>query len=84
MKFEHRKPPGLLHPLLIPQWKWEHISTDFVSGLSLTSKNNVIWVIVDRLTKSAHFISFKKGMKFNEMAKIFITYICHIPNPRIP
>lgn len=72
VKFGHRKPPGLLHPLHIPLWKWKHISMDFVLGLSVTSKtNNTIWVIVHRLTKSAHFIQFKKGMKFNEIAKTF-------------
>ena len=52
---------------------------DFVSGLPLTSrKNNVIWVIVDRLTESAHFIPFKKGMKFNEMAKLFVKEIIRL------
>ena len=79
VKYEHRKPPGLLHPLHIPEWKWEHISMDFVSGLPLTSrKNDVIWVIVDRLTKSAHFIPFKKGMKFNDMAKLFVKEIVRL------
>ena len=52
---------------------------DFVSSLPVTSKrNNAIWVIVDRLTKSAHFVPFKKGMKFNEMAKIFIKEIAKL------
>ena len=79
VKFEHRKAPGLLHPLFIPQWKWEHISMDFILGLLLTSrKNNVIWVIVDRLTKLAHFIPFKKGMKFNEIAKLFVKEIIRL------
>ena len=49
---------------------------DFVSGLPMTSKrNNAIWVIVDKLRKSAHFVPFKKGMQFNEMAKTFIKEI---------
>lgn len=49
---------------------------DFVLSLPMTSRRKyVIWVIVDRLTKSAHFIPFKKGMKFNEMANIFIKEI---------
>ena len=62
IKAEHQKPPGLLQPLEIPEWKWEHITMDFVSGLPTTKKgNNAIWVIVDRLTKSAHFIPLKIG-----------------------
>ena len=59
VKYEHRKPPCLLRPLHILEYKWEHILMDFVSGLPLTSrKNNVIWVIVDRLTESGPFHSF--------------------------
>ena len=60
VKIDHRRPQGLLHPLPIPEWKWESISMDFVCGLPRTTKgNNMIWVMVDRLTKSAHFISMK-------------------------
>ena len=52
---------------------------DFVSGLPLTSrKNNVIWVIVNRLMKSTNFIPFKKGMKFNEMTKLFVKEIIQL------
>ncbi|XXG80254.1 hypothetical protein AAC387_Pa09g1169 [Persea americana] len=55
-KAEHQKPPGLLHKLDIPQWKWEHITMDFIVGLPTTKRcSGGIWVIVDRLTKSAHF-----------------------------
>ena len=57
VKAERRKPPGLLQPLEIPVWKWEDISMDFVDGLPRSRKGNEsIWVIVDRLTKLAHFI----------------------------
>jgi hypothetical protein len=48
---------GLLQPLSITRWKWEEISMDFIVGLPPTVKNHdSIWVIVDRLTKLAHFI----------------------------
>jgi hypothetical protein len=51
------KPEGLLQPLSIPEWKWDDISMDSIVGLLLTARKfNSIWVIVDRLTKSAHFI----------------------------
>jgi hypothetical protein len=56
VKAMHMK-ASLLQPLSIPGWKWEEISMDFIVGLPPTVKNhNSIWVIVDRLTKSAHFI----------------------------
>ena len=60
VKSEHKRPQGKLQPLEIPEWKWESISMDFVCGLPRTpKKNNTIWVIVDRLTKSAHFVAMK-------------------------
>ena len=58
IKIEHQKPAGLLQPLSIPEWKWERITMDFVTGLPRTqSGHDAIWVIVDRLMKSAHFIA---------------------------
>ena len=58
VKAEHQRPVGLLQPLPIPQWKWEHISIDFVVGLPRFQQNrDAICVIVDRLTILAHFIA---------------------------
>ena len=58
MKAEHQSLAGPLQPLEIPEWKWEEIGMDFITGLPMTPKRkDMIWVIVDRLTKSAHFIS---------------------------
>jgi hypothetical protein len=52
------KPGGLLQPLCIPEWKWDDISLDFIVGLPpMALKFDSIWVIVDRLSKSTHFIS---------------------------
>jgi hypothetical protein len=57
VKADYMKPRGLLQPLNVSDWKWDDISMDFIVGLPLTaSKLNSIWVIVDRLTKSAYFI----------------------------
>ena len=57
VKAEHQAPSGMLQPLAILVWKWEKITMDFVMGLPKTLKGyNVVWVIVDRLTKSAHFL----------------------------
>jgi hypothetical protein len=60
VKAEHQRPAGLLHPLKIPEWKWEEIGMDFITGLPRTQKGyDSIWVIVDRLAKVAHFIPIK-------------------------
>jgi hypothetical protein len=57
VKVEHQRPAGLLQPLEVPMWKWDDISMDFIVGLPCTQKgNDSIWVIVDRLTKVAHFL----------------------------
>jgi len=57
VKASHLKVAGTLQPLPIPSWKWDDISMDFIVGLPLTSQHHYsIWVIVDRLTKTAHFI----------------------------
>ena len=57
VKAEHQVPSDLLNPIPIPQWKWDNITMDFVSSFPLTQKkHNLVWVIIDRLTKSAHFL----------------------------
>jgi hypothetical protein len=56
VKADHLRPVGNLQPLSIPEWKWKNICMDFIVGLPRTSRGyNSIWVIVDRLIKSAHF-----------------------------
>ncbi|XP_073019601.1 uncharacterized protein [Primulina eburnea] len=73
IKAEHQRRAGLLQPLPIPEWKWDQITIDFVTGLpQLTGGFNSIWVIVDRLTKSAHFIpiSHKYGVEKNWLNSI--------------
>ena len=57
VKAEHQVSSGLLNLIPIPQWKWDNITIDFVSGFVLTQrKHDSVWVIVDRVTKSAHFL----------------------------
>jgi hypothetical protein len=64
VKAKHRRPAGLSHPLKIPEWKWEEIGMDFIIGLPRTQKGyDAIWVIMDRLTKVAHFIPVKTTYK---------------------
>ncbi|GKA02721.1 putative nucleotidyltransferase, ribonuclease H [Tanacetum coccineum] len=72
VKIEHQRASGLLQPLDIPTWKWEKISMDFVTGLPRTfKKNDAIWVVVDRLTKSAHFLPIQQGYSGSKLAEIF-------------
>nr|GFA95132.1 retrotransposable element Tf2 [Tanacetum cinerariifolium] len=61
VKIEHQRASGLLQQLDIPVWKWDEISMDFVTGLPQTQRrHDAIWVVVDRLTKSAHFLPIRK------------------------
>jgi hypothetical protein len=60
VKAEHQRLAGMLKPLLIPKWKWDEIAMDFILGLPKTpTGEDSIWVVVNRLTKSAHFIPIK-------------------------
>lgn len=63
--------PGLLHSLNIPNQKWEEISMDFIEGLSMWDGKDKIIVVVDKLTKYAHFIGVRKSDSEEEIAKIF-------------
>ncbi|KAL4387925.1 hypothetical protein GQ457_09G030640 [Hibiscus cannabinus] len=79
VKAEHRVPTGLLQPIELPHWKWEFITMDFVSGLPLTpKKNDAIWVIVDRFTKSAHFLSVRMDFGYQRLAELYIREIIRL------
>nr|ABA98580.1 retrotransposon protein, putative, Ty3-gypsy subclass [Oryza sativa Japonica Group] len=76
VKAEHQKPAGLLQPLKIPEWKWEEIGMDFITGLPRTSSgHDSIWVIVDRLTKVAHFIPVKTTYSGSRLAELYMARI---------
>ena len=76
VKADHMHTPGYLQPLPIPVWKWEDISMDFIVGLPRTSKGyNSIWVIVDRLTKSAHFLLVDTRYLAKKYAKLYLDRI---------
>ena len=75
-KFEHQRPTGLLQELPLPEWKWERITMDFVVGLPKTQKgHDSIWVIVDRLTKSAHFLAVKTTYTVAQYAQMYLDSI---------
>ena len=76
VKAEHQKPAGLLQPLEVPEWKWEHITLDFMTGLPRTQKgHDAIWVVVDRLTKLAHFLAMNVKDPLPKLAKLYIKEI---------
>ena len=79
VKIEHQKPSGLLQPLEIPEWKWDSIAMDFVMALPRTSfGHDGIWVIVDRLTKSAHFLAIRATYSLDKLAHLFVNEIVRL------
>ena len=79
VKAEHQVPLGLLQPIRIPEWKWDQITMDFVVGLPLTGrKHDLIWVVVDRLTKSTHFLPMRTNYSLDKLAKLYIKEIVRL------
>ena len=79
VKVEHQKPAELLQPLLIPEWKWENITMDFVSGLPKGKKgNDAVWVIVDRLTKSALFLPMRMTDSVEKLARLYVNEVVRL------
>jgi hypothetical protein len=72
-KSKHQRPARLLHPLKVLEWRWEEIGMDFIVGLPHTPKGyDFIWVIVERLTKVAHFIPFKTTYKGSQLVELYM------------
>ncbi|XP_027922658.1 uncharacterized protein LOC114180546 [Vigna unguiculata] len=73
---EHQRPSGMLQPLVISVWKWDSIAMDFGIHLPRTVRgHDVIWVVVDRLTKSAHFLEVNLKMSMANLAQLYIKEI---------
>ncbi|GJY28172.1 putative reverse transcriptase domain-containing protein [Tanacetum coccineum] len=73
VKAEHQKPSGLLVQPEIPEWKWEKITMDFVTKLPKTANGyDTIWVIVDRLTKSAYFLPMRENDPMEKLMKLYM------------
>ena len=74
VKAIHLKSAGLLQPLPILGWKWEEISMYFITGLSLTQQgHDSIWVIVDHLTKSAHFVPVNTRYLAGKYTELYVS-----------
>jgi hypothetical protein len=76
VRADYMKPRGLLQPLSISEWKWNDISMDFIVGIPLTAcKFDSICVIMDRLSKSAHFILVHTNYNVQKYAGIYIAHV---------
>ncbi|GKE98982.1 putative reverse transcriptase domain-containing protein [Tanacetum coccineum] len=72
VKVEHQRPSGLLQQPEIPEWKWENITMDFIIKLPRTrSGQDAIWVVVDRLTISAHFLAIREDYSTKKLARLY-------------
>ncbi|KAA3484722.1 DNA/RNA polymerases superfamily protein [Gossypium australe] len=79
VKAEHHVSSGLLQLIMTPEWKWERITMDFVSGLPLSpGKEDAIWLIVDRLMKSAHFVPVRTDYSLDRLAELYIAKIVRL------
>ncbi|GKE85821.1 reverse transcriptase domain-containing protein [Tanacetum coccineum] len=77
VKAEHQRPSGLLVQPAIPEWKWDNITMDFITKLPKSSQGfDTIWVIVDRLTKSAHFLPIRENDPLDKLARKLWVWIC--------
>ena len=76
VKAKHQKSVGLLQPLEVVEWKWEHATMDFVTHLPRTQqRHDAVWVIVDRLTKSAHFLTVQMTFTLERFCRLYIREI---------
>ncbi|GJV04255.1 putative reverse transcriptase domain-containing protein [Tanacetum coccineum] len=83
VKVEYQKPSGLLVQPEIPQWKWENITLDFVTKLPKTATGqDMIWVIVDRLTKSAYFLPMKETDSMEKLTRQYLKEV--VSRHRVP
>ncbi|GKE16072.1 putative reverse transcriptase domain-containing protein [Tanacetum coccineum] len=78
-KAEHQKSSGLLVQPEIPQWKWDNITMDFITKLPRTSSGyDTIWVIVDRLTKSVHFLPMRENDPIDKLTRLYMKEVVTI------
>ncbi|KAJ9556932.1 hypothetical protein OSB04_011546 [Centaurea solstitialis] len=79
VKIEHQRPYGKLQQLPIPELNWEHVTMDFVTKLPRTPKGyDTIWIIVDRLSKSTHFLPMKETYSMERLARLYIAEIVRL------
>lgn len=76
VKAEHQRPAGLLQPLAIPEWRFDHIEMDFVTGFPKSKKGkDAIFVVIDKVTKVAHFLSVKESITAAQLAELYTSRV---------
>src|ERR1044071_2722997 len=76
VKAGHQKPAGWLQPLPPPDWKWDKVEMDFVTGFPKSQKcNDAIFVVIDRFSKIAHFLPVKETITASQLANLYISRI---------
>ncbi|KAG8503548.1 hypothetical protein CXB51_001495 [Gossypium anomalum] len=79
VKAKHQVTSGLLQPVMVPKWKWDWITMDFVMGFPLTpKKKDAMWVVVERLTKLAHFIPVRIDYSLDKLSELYISEIVRL------
>lgn len=76
VKAEHQCPTGLLQPLPIPEWKFDHIEMDFVTGFPKSKRgNDAIFVVIDKLTKVVHFLPIKESITVSQLTELYTSRV---------
>ena len=79
VKVEHQRSAGMLQPLIVAELKWDNVTMDFVTGLPKTHQGkDGVWVVVDRLTKSAHFLAIRTTDSILTMSKLYVREIVRL------
>ncbi|KAK4383818.1 hypothetical protein Sango_3116500 [Sesamum angolense] len=78
VKAEQQAPADKLHPLSIPEWKWEKIIMDFCWVTRTFRKHHAIWVVVERLTKSAHFLAIRQKDSLDKLVELYVSEIVRL------
>jgi len=78
-KIEYQRVGGTLEPLEIPQWKWDNIVMDFVTHLPKSTRGyDAMWVIIDRLTKCAHFLPINQKLSMDKLAELYVREVVRL------
>ena len=76
VKAEHQRPAGTLQPLAIPEWKWDKVEMDFITGFPRSQKgHDAIFVVIDRFSKVAHFLPVKETITASQLADLYVSRI---------
>ncbi|KAA3484221.1 reverse transcriptase [Gossypium australe] len=79
VKVEHQVPSSLFQPIMVLEWKWDRIIMDFMTGLPFSPRRkDVLWVVIDRLTKSTHFIPVRVDYSLDKLADLYVSEIVRL------